>query len=65
MENQSKCPFTGGSAGTPNRDWWPNQVNLGILHQHSSLSDPLGEDFNYGTSRRTSGSPRTSASRLF
>ncbi len=48
MNNESKCPVThkpGG--GTSNRDWWPNQLNLNILHQHSSLSNPMGEDFNY------------------
>ncbi len=33
--------------GTSNRDWWPNQLNLRILHQHSSKSNPMGEDFNY------------------
>ncbi|UII35126.1 catalase/peroxidase HPI [Fulvivirga ulvae] len=38
--------FTAGH-GTTNRDWWPNQLNLKILHQHSSLSNPMGEDFNY------------------
>ncbi|GGA45720.1 catalase/peroxidase HPI [Dyella nitratireducens] len=44
----SKCPFHHGtSTGTSNRDWWPNQLNLKILHQHSSLSDPMGKDFNY------------------
>lgn len=48
-----KCPFTGGSiretagGGTKNRDWWPNQLNLNILRQHSSLSNPMGSDFNY------------------
>ena len=48
MSTESKCPFnhTAGG-GTSNRDWWPNQLNLKILHQHSSKSDPLGEDFNY------------------
>lgn len=52
-ESAGKCPFTGGSmskaagAGTRNRDWWPNQLNLDILRQHSSLSNPMGEDFNY------------------
>jgi len=51
--NESKCPFTGGAlkqtsgGGTTNREWWPNQLNLDILRQHSSLSDPMGEDFNY------------------
>ena len=34
-------------SGTSNRDWWPNQLNLNILHQHSSLSNPMGEEFNY------------------
>ena len=50
----SKCPFHNGSmknsvggGGTRNNDWWPNQLKLGILRQHSSLSDPMGEDFNY------------------
>lgn len=51
--NGNRCPFTGGalkrtvSAHRSNRDWWPNMLNLGILRQHSSLSDPMGEDFNY------------------
>lgn len=50
----SKCPFHGatqqhsvGGNGTQNRDWWPNQLKLGILRQHSSLSNPMGEQFNY------------------
>ena len=52
-EGGGKCPFTGGTvkkaagAGARNRDWWPNQLNLDILRQHSSLSNPMGEDFNY------------------
>lgn len=51
--NESKCPVTGhGGApgageGTSNRDWWPNKLNLNILRQHSSKSNPMGEDFNY------------------
>ena len=50
---ESKCPFLNGElhqaagGGTTNRDWWPNQLNLRILRQHSGLSDPMGEDFNY------------------
>ncbi|GAB3887662.1 catalase/peroxidase HPI [Spirosoma agri] len=48
-----KCPFMNGEVnksaggGTTNRDWWPNQLKLNILRQHSSLSDPMGESFNY------------------
>jgi len=53
MTETSKCPFTGKSGtitthiGTSNRDWWPNQLNLGILHQHAPASNPLGPDFTY------------------
>ncbi|MBU4119292.1 MAG: catalase/peroxidase HPI [Proteobacteria bacterium] len=53
MTKDSKCPVTGRTSkqvaggGTSNRDWWPNQLNLHILHQHSAKSNPLGEDFNY------------------
>ncbi|OLF52950.1 catalase/peroxidase HPI [Pseudomonas chlororaphis] len=48
MANESKCPFNhAAGGGTSNRDWWPNQLNLKILHQHSSLSDPMGAGFNY------------------
>ncbi|NMN78472.1 MULTISPECIES: catalase/peroxidase HPI [Pseudomonas] len=49
MANESKCPFNHAAAGggTTNRDWWPNQLNLKILHQHSPLSDPMDEGFNY------------------
>ena len=51
--NESKCPFTGESqkqirgSGPTNRDWWPNQLQLNILRQHSSLTDPMDEGFNY------------------
>jgi len=53
MNKNSKCPVTGkthkaiSGRGTSNRDWWPNQLNLRILHQHSKKSNPMGEDFNY------------------
>src|ERR1700731_1005575 len=48
MSTETKCPFKHtASGGTSNRDWWPNQLNLKILHQHSSLSDPMDKDFNY------------------
>ncbi len=53
VNESSRCPFLGGAldktagSGTTNRDWWPNMLNLSILRQHSNLSDPMGEDFNY------------------
>ncbi len=53
MNGESKCPFASGilkhsaGGGTSNRDWWPNQLNLNILRQHSSLADPMDEDFDY------------------
>lgn len=52
---ESKCPVTGSTArgGTSNRDWWPNQLNLTILHQHSSMSDPMGEEFKYAEEFKT------------
>jgi catalase-peroxidase len=48
MATEAKCPFHhSASPSTTNRDWWPNHLNLNLLHQHSSLSDPMGENFNY------------------
>ncbi|OGA80515.1 MAG: catalase/peroxidase HPI [Burkholderiales bacterium RIFCSPHIGHO2_01_FULL_63_240] len=52
MSNENKCPFSGAhkpatQAVRGNRDWWPNQLNLAILHQHSPQSNPMGEDFDY------------------
>jgi catalase-peroxidase len=46
MDDKTKCPFTGTSARTI-RDWWPNQLDLQVLHQQSNLSDPMGEGFDY------------------
>ncbi len=52
-DTAGKCPFTGGmkkstaGTGTRNRDWWPNQLKLNILRQHSSLSNPMAKNFNY------------------
>jgi len=59
MSSESKCPFTGGmlqhtTAGAKgNGDWWPNQLNLAILHQHSSKSNPMGERFDYAKEFKT------------
>ena len=47
MATESKCPFSGGGQAPTNRDWWPNQLNLQVLHQHSALSDPMGAAFDY------------------
>src|SRR5215469_6373397 len=46
---ESKCPVAHGArrTGMTNADWWPNQLNLKVLHQHSPLSDPMGKEFNY------------------
>jgi catalase-peroxidase len=54
MSTESQCPFNHGQllaktagGGTTNRDWWPNQLNIRILHQHTSKSDPMDPNFNY------------------
>jgi catalase-peroxidase len=53
MRKDSKCPVTGGvdnptaSSGTSNQDWWPNRLNLKILHQNSPMGNPMGEEFSY------------------
>ena len=53
MENQKKCPVNHGamsnysSSGTSNKDWWPKQLNLNILHQHDTKTNPMGDGFNY------------------
>ena len=46
MDSERKCPVN-HSRGRMNRDWWPNQLNLGGLHQNSPKSDPMGLDFDY------------------
>ena len=48
MTTKAKFPFKhAAGGGTSNRDWWPNQLRIDLLHQHSSKSDPMGEDFDY------------------
>jgi catalase-peroxidase len=47
MSTERKCPFPHAASGPSNRDWWPNQLRLDLLHQHSSKSDPMGADFDY------------------
>ena len=52
--NESKCPFSAAAGvGTTNRDWWPHQLRLDLLHQHSSKSNPMGPDFNYAEAFKT------------
>lgn len=59
LNGESKCPFPGeaikktAGSGTRNRDWWPNQLKLNILRQHSSLSDPMGDSFDYASEFKT------------
>jgi len=59
MNSESKCPVMGGSlrntavGATANQRWWPNQLNLKILHQNSSMSDPMDSDFNYAEEFKT------------
>ena len=48
-----KCPFTGGAHGPTNRDWWPNMLDLQVLHRNSGLSDPMGESFDYAREFKT------------
>jgi len=53
MATESKCPFAGAAPAHTNRDWWPNQLDVQILHQHSNLSDPMGEEFDYAEEFKT------------
>jgi catalase-peroxidase len=53
MDDQAKCPFTGGSRGHSNRDWWPETLDISVLHRNSTLSDPMGEAFDYAKEFKT------------
>jgi catalase-peroxidase len=53
MDDKTQCPFSGGKPAPSNRDWWPKQLDLAILHQQSNLSDPMGEDFDYAKEFKT------------
>src|SRR5215813_4406741 len=53
MASEGKCPVTGGNRGHSNRDWWPDQLNLTVLHLHSALSNPMGESFDYAKEFKT------------
>jgi catalase-peroxidase len=47
MDDTTKCPFSGATRVYSNKDWWPNQLDISVLHQHSNLSNPMGETFDY------------------
>ena len=53
MANDSKCPFTGGTRARKNRDWWPDALDVSVLHRNSNLSDPMGEAFDYAKEFKT------------
>jgi catalase-peroxidase len=53
MASESKCPVAGGNRAHTNRDWWPNQLNINVLHANSSLSDPMGKEFDYAEEFRS------------
>ena len=59
MSDEAKCPFSGrttesvAGGGTQNRDWWPGQLRTDLLNQHSSRSNPLGQDFSYAEAFKT------------
>jgi catalase-peroxidase len=53
MDDQTKCPFSGGNRTRTNRDWWPDALDVSILHRNSRLSDPMGEAFDYAKEFKT------------
>ena len=52
-DNAGKCPFTGSTRGRTNRDWWPNHLDIQLLHRNSDLSDPMGKEFDYAKEFKT------------
>ena len=53
MDDQTKCPFSGGNRARSNRDWWPDALDVSVLHRNSALSDPMGKAFDYGKEFKT------------
>jgi catalase-peroxidase len=53
MTTETKCPFAGATHVPANRDWWPNQLNLQLLSQHSARTNPMGEAFDYAAAFKT------------
>jgi catalase-peroxidase len=54
MANESNCPFTGGARGHTNPDWWPNQLNLQVLHRNSALPNPMARSSTTPANSRAS-----------
>jgi len=52
-DDAGKCPFTGGTRGHGNRDWWPDHLDIQVLHRNSTLSDPMGKAFDYAKEFKT------------
>jgi catalase-peroxidase len=53
MDDKTKCPFSGGKPAHSNRDWWPSQLDIEVLHRNSSLSDPMDKNFDYAKEFKT------------
>jgi catalase-peroxidase len=53
MDDVTKCPFSGGAGGHGNRDWWPESLDVSLLHRNSNLSDPMGKTFDYAKEFKT------------
>ena len=53
MDDQAKCPFSGAKRAHSNRDWWPDSLDVSVLHRNSSLSDPMGKAFDYAREFKT------------
>ncbi|KRR23493.1 catalase/peroxidase HPI [Bradyrhizobium retamae] len=53
MDDKTKCPFSGGNRARTNRDWWPDALDVSVLHRNSNLSDPMGEAFDYAKEFKT------------
>jgi len=53
MDDRTKCPFTSGTRGHTTRDWWPDTLDISVLHRNSTLSDPMGNAFDYAEEFKT------------
>ena len=53
MDDKTKCPFSGGNRARTNRDWWPDALDVSVLHRNSTLSDPMDQAFDYAKEFKT------------